>query len=297
MTRGTGRMEQGTSFQPVYWLWDRALRIILWVLLRLPYRWRVPMFGWLSSRVVAPIAGYDRRVRENLAQILPDLAPEEVRRIERSVPDNVGRTMIEMYSGAEFIARAARHPPTGPGLAAFEAAAAAQRPIIIVTGHFGNYNAARAALIARGHVIAGLYRPLENPWFNSHYVAAMEGIGKPMFARGRRGMAEMVRFLRGGGILGLLIDQRMQQGAKLSFFGHEALTALSAAELALKYDALLLPVYAIRQENGLDFDILVEAPIPAGTPEAMTQALNDSLEALVRAHPGQWLWIHRRWKA
>jgi KDO2-lipid IV(A) lauroyltransferase len=107
----------------------------------------------------------------------------------------------------------------------------------------------------------------------------------------------MVRFLRGGGILGLLIDQRMQQGAKLSFFGHEALTALSAAELALKYDALLLPVYAIRQENGLDFDILVESPIPPGPPEAMTQALNDSLEALVRAHPGQWLWIHRRWKA
>jgi len=292
-----GRIEQGASFQPVYWLWDRALRIILWVLLRLPYRWRVPMFGWLSSRIVAPIAGYDRRVRENLAQVLPDLTPEEVRRIERSVPDNVGRTMIEMYSGAEFIARAARHPATGPGLAAFEAAAAAHRPIIIVTGHFGNYNAARAALIARGHVIAGLYRPLENPWFNSHYVAAMESIGKPMFARGRRGMAEMVRFLRGGGILGLLIDQRMQQGAKLSFFGHEALTALSAAELALKYDALLLPVYAIRQENGLDFDILVEAPITPGAPEAMTQALNDSLEALVRTHPGQWLWIHRRWKA
>jgi KDO2-lipid IV(A) lauroyltransferase len=290
-------MGQGAGVQPVYWLWDRALRIILWVLLRLPYRWRVPMFGWLSSRIVAPIAGYDRRVRENLAQIMPELSPEEVRRIERSVADNVGRTMIEMYSGAEFVARAARNPPTGPGLGAFEAAAAAGRPVIIVTGHFGNYNAARAALIARGHVIAGLYRPLENPWFNSHYVAAMESIGKPMFARGRRGMAEMVRFLRGGGILGLLIDQRMQQGAKLLFFGHQALTALSAAELALKYDALLLPVYAIRQDNGLDFDILVEAAIPPGTPEAMTQALNDSLEALVRAHPGQWLWIHRRWKA
>jgi KDO2-lipid IV(A) lauroyltransferase len=93
-----------------------------------------------------------------------------------------------------------------------------------------------------------------------------------------------------------LIDQRMHQGAKLSFFGHEALTALSAAELALKYDALLLPVYAIRRPDGLDFDILVEAPIAPGTPEAMTQALNDSLEALVRRHPEQWFWIHRRWK-
>ncbi len=289
-------MNDSQAFRLDYWLWDRALRIILWLLLRLPYRWRVPMFGWISSRIVAPIAGYDRRVRENLAQILPDLPPQEVRRIERAVPDNVGRTMIEMYSGPEFIARAATHAPTGAGLQALQAASDAGRPIIIVTGHFGNYNAARAALIARGHVIGGLYRPLDNPWFNEHYVAAMEGIGKPMFARGRRGMGEMVKFLRGGGKLGLLIDQRMQQGAKLSFFGHEALTALSAAELALKYDALLLPVYAIRQKNGLDFDILVEAPIPPGTPEAMTQALNDSLEALVRQHPEQWFWIHRRWK-
>jgi KDO2-lipid IV(A) lauroyltransferase len=289
-------MDRGQPFRLDYWLWDRALRIVLWLLLRLPYAWRVPMFGWLTSRIVAPIAGYDRRVRENLAQILPDLPPEEVRRIERAVPDNVGRTMIEMYSGPEFIARAARHPPAGAGLAALDDASAAARPIILVTGHFGNYNAARAALIARGHVIGGLYRPLENPWFNAHYVAAMEGIGKPIFERGRRGMGEMVRFLRAGGKLGLLIDQRMHQGAKLSFFGHEALTALSAAELALKYDALLLPVYAIRRPNGLDFDILIEAPIPPGTPEAMTQALNDSLEALVRQHPEQWFWIHRRWK-
>jgi KDO2-lipid IV(A) lauroyltransferase len=289
-------MDRGQPFRLDYWLWDRALRIILWLLLCLPYSWRVPMFGWLTSRIVAPVAGYDRRVRENLAQILPDLPPEEVRRIERAVPDNVGRTMIEMYSGPEFIARAARHPPAGAGVAALDDASAAGRPIILVTGHFGNYNAARAALIARGHVIGGLYRPLENPWFNVHYVAAMEGIGKPIFERGRRGMGEMVRFLRAGGKLGLLIDQRMHQGAKLSFFGHEALTALSAAELALKYDALLLPVYAIRRPNGLDFDILVEAPIPPGTPEAMTQALNDSLEALVRQHPEQWFWIHRRWK-
>jgi KDO2-lipid IV(A) lauroyltransferase len=110
-------------------------------------------------------------------------------------------------------------------------------------------------------------------------------------------MAAMIRFLRGGGMLGLLIDQHMSHGARLSFFGHDAMTALSAAEMAIKYDALLIPIYAIRLENGLDFRIVVESPIPRGTPEAMTQALNDSLEALVRQHLDQWLWIHRRWKA
>jgi KDO2-lipid IV(A) lauroyltransferase len=106
----------------------------------------------------------------------------------------------------------------------------------------------------------------------------------------------MVRHLRSGGMLGMLIDQHMGHGAPLTFFGKTALTALSAADLALKYDALLVPTYGIRGPDGLSFTIVVEAPIPAGTPEAMTQALNDSLEALVRRHMDQWFWIHRRWK-
>jgi Kdo2-lipid IVA lauroyltransferase/acyltransferase len=98
-------------------------------------------------------------------------------------------------------------------------------------------------------------------------------------------------------MLGLLIDQHMHHGAPLTFFGVAAQTALSAAELALKYDALLVPTYAIRLPDGLNFRIVVEAPIPHSTPEAMTQALNDSLEAIVRDHLDQWFWIHRRWKA
>ena len=97
-------------------------------------------------------------------------------------------------------------------------------------------------------------------------------------------------------MLGLLIDQHMAHGAALTFFGRTAMTALSAADLALKYGALVVPVYGIRRPDGLDFDIVVEEPIPEGTPEAMTQALNDSLERRVRDHMDQWLWIHRRWK-
>jgi Kdo2-lipid IVA lauroyltransferase/acyltransferase len=93
-----------------------------------------------------------------------------------------------------------------------------------------------------------------------------------------------------------LIDQSMRHGADLTFFGHRALTALSAAELALKYDALLIPTYAVRQPDGLSFRVIVENPIPPGPPDQMTQGLNNSLEALIRQHPDQWFWIHRRWK-
>lgn len=289
-------MKPEPPFRLDHWLQDRVLRGLIWSLLRLPYRWRVPLCGWVMAQVIAPIAGYRQRVRENLALILPDLPAAEVTRLSRAVPDNVGRSVIEIYSGSEFVARVLRQAPHGPGLAALEAAHHEQRPVILVTGHFGNYDASRATLIARGYRVGGLYRPMKNRYFNSHYVRAIAGIGTPLFARGKHGLGQMVRHLRSGGMVGMVIDQHMRLGVPLTFFGHTALTALSAAELALKYDAVLVPTYAIRQPNGLDFDIVVEAPIPRGTPEAMTQALNDSLEALVRAHPEQWFWIHRRWK-
>lgn len=279
-----------------HWLQDRLLRGLIWLLLRLPYRWRVPLCGWVLARVIAPVAGYRKRVRQNLALVLPDLPAQEVARISRAVPDNVGRTLIEIYSGPEFIARAVGQPLSGGGVAALEEAHRTRRPVIIVSGHFGNYDAGRAALIARGYPVGVLYMPMANRHFNEHYVKAISRIGMPLFPRGRAGLAEMVRHLRSGGMLGMLVDQHMGHGEELTFFGRPALTALSAAELALKYDALLIPTYAVRRADGLSFDIIVEPPIPAGTPEAMTQGLNDSLEALVRQHLDQWFWIHRRWK-
>ena len=279
------------------WLISGVFRLLIGTALVLPYGPRVRLCGWLFSYVVAPLAGYDRRIRENLAMVAPDLPAAEVRRLVRQVPDNVGRTLIEIYSGQEFISHVTSTPLTGPGLAALDAAHAQGRPVILVTGHFGNYDASRASLIARGYRVGALYNPMTNTHFNDHYVKAISAIGTPLFARGKQGLAGMVRFLRSGGMLGLLIDQRMYKGERLSFFGREALTALSAAELALKYNALVVPTYGIRRANGLDFDIVIEDPIDHGTPEQMTQALNDSLERLVRQHMEQWFWIHRRWKA
>jgi KDO2-lipid IV(A) lauroyltransferase len=273
-----------------------AARALIGGALLLPYRWRVPLVGLVFSRIVAPFARYDRRIRANLALVWPDMPQDQVARMARAVPDNVGRTVIEIYSGPAFTARAAALPLTGDGVPAIEAAHLSGRPVILVTGHFGNYDASRAALIARGYRVGALYRPMKNPLFNAHYVRAIGRIGQPLFPRGRQGLADMVRHLKSGGMLGLLIDQSMQHGAELTFFGHRALTALSAADLALKYDALLIPTYAVRQPDGLSFRVIVESPVPPGTPQAMTQALNDSLEALVRQHPDQWFWIHRRWK-
>lgn len=275
---------------------NRAFLVFVGALRLLPYRWRVPLAGWIVARIVAPLAGYSRRIRDNLGRVRPDLPEAEVRRLMRAVPDNVGRTLAEMYSGPEFIDRIRTIPLAGPGAAALEAAHRENRPVILATGHFGNYDVARAALIARGYRIGALYKPMSNPLFNEHYLKTISAIGTPLFPRGNRGMADMIRFLKSGGMLGLLMDQHMNHGAPLTFFGETAFTGTSAADLALRYGAEVIPVYGIRRENGLDFDIIVEAPIPPSDPETMTQAINDSLEALVRAHMDQWFWIHRRWR-
>ncbi|MFA7433977.1 MAG: lysophospholipid acyltransferase family protein [Gemmobacter sp.] len=289
-------MSDRQGFRPDHWVQNLLLRGLIGGLLLLPYRLRVPLCGKLMAFVIAPVAGWRRRIRDNLALVRPDLPAAEVRRLMRAVPDNMGRSVIEAYSGPEFLARARGWEPRGPGIAALEAAHAENRPVIFVTAHFGNYDAARAVLRARGHQVGGLYKPMTNRYFNAHYVRAMAAIGEPVFPRGRRGLAGMVRFLREGGKLGMLIDQHQYRGAPLTFFGHEAMTALSAAEMALKYGALLIPAYGIRQPDGLGFEVIFEAPIKPASPEAMTQALNDSLEARVREHMDQWFWIHRRWR-
>ena len=138
--------------------------------------------------------------------------------------------------------------------------------------------------------------PMKNRYFNAHYERAIAGIGKPLFARGREGLAKMLRFLKTGGMVGLVADQYMNRGAPLTFFGKPAPTALSAAEMALKYNALLVPIYGVRQPDGLSFRLFVDAPVAPSDALTMTQALNDSLEAAVRSNMGQWFWIHRRWK-
>ncbi|MBK5926492.1 lysophospholipid acyltransferase family protein [Rhodobaculum claviforme] len=279
------------------WIVALGVRGLLWLGERLPYRTRVRGLSWIGGRVFAPLTDFPARIRANLALVCPDLTEDRIRAIQRRVPVNAVRTLVEIHSGPDFRATAAAAAVRGAEhLAAVEAAHAAGRPVILVSGHFGNYDVPRAALAARGIAVGGLYRPLKNRFYNALYADKIARISGPVFPRGRRGLAEMVRFLRQGGVVGLLIDQRMGNGVPLDFFGRPAWTALSAAEMAVKYDALILPAYGRRVGDGLDFELVLEAPLEHGDPAAMTQALNDSLERMVRADMDQWLWFHRRWR-
>ena len=280
---------------------DRFASAVFLALMRLagalPYQGRIAAVGWIFAHILAPLAGWRRRIRANLALACPDLNPTDTQAIILAVPDNAGRAMAEIYSGAEFTGRvAASAPLQGPGVSALEAAAAEGRPVILACAHFGNYDAMRAAVKARGWPVGALYRPMNNAAFNRHYIPAMEAIASPIFPRGRAGLAQMLRFLKSGGFLCLGFDQYVRDGVTLTFFGRPSETVTTPADLARRYDAALVPINAIRQPDGLSFRVEVGAPIPHGEPAAMMQALNDDLERLVRAHMGQWFWVHRRWK-
>jgi Kdo2-lipid IVA lauroyltransferase/acyltransferase len=273
-----------------------AIRGLLAALLALPYRWRVPVTGWIAARLVAPLAGWNRRIRENLSHVCPDLPEAEVRRIVRRVPENAGRTLIEMYSAAEFTARVKDTPLSGPGAVALDQALSAGGPILLVTGHYGNYLVPRAALARRGVPLGALYRPMSNPRFNEHYAAAMADADAPIFPATRRGLVEMIRFLARGNTLGVLTDIYVSGGATVTFFGKPAPTSTAVSDWALKFRARVFPIYGRRRDGGLDFDLIVDDEVPLSDPVTMTQAINDSLEAEVRGHMDQWFWIHRRWK-
>ena len=279
-----------------HWLENAGLRTLIKLASALPYRPRIWFFGAVMRRVIAPLVGYKQRALDNLALIWPDMALDDRNRLANLVSDNAGRSLIENYSTKDFLSRMAKIEPAGPGVAALFEARAKGQAVILVSGHFGNYEAARASLVARGFAVGGLYRPARNSYFNDHYVRTMEAFGGPVFAQGPRGTAGFVRHLRTGGQLVLLFDQDVRGAGTFSFMGRPARTATSAAALALRYHALLMPFYATRQADGLSFAIDLEAPIPPSDAETMTAAITASLEARVRANPEQWFWIHKRWK-
>ena len=271
-------------------------RAVLGGALLLPYRFRVALVGWVVSQIVAPVAGWRKRIRDNLDYVAPEMPRIERERIVRRVADNVGRTLIEIYSGEEFVAYTKSSDLTGPGVAALKAAREAGKPIVLATAHLGNYDAVRGKLSREGYPMAALYRPMKNAAFNAHYLNAISTIAEPVYPTGGRGITSLVKHLKSGGIIGIVADVGSRKAPLLSFFGKPAHTPISAAEWAVKYDAVMIPIFGIRCDDGFSFRIEVADAIPLGDPTEMMQQYNDTVEKIVRAHPDQWFWIHRRWK-
>ncbi len=294
----------------------------LWVQIGrlLPYPLRVNLGGWFMRRLAVHFTDYDDRILSHLEWVYPELGAPRRQAIRDGCLDNCGRMFAEYFSAPEFVRHACQSILEGPGIEDLRQAHLEGQSAIFATGHFGSFEAGRAALInqvrvwqrsgcksrstqrnaliEKGWILGGLYRPASNFSYEKHHLASFSYIGEPAFKKSRHGLRALVTYLRASGWVMFLHDQHDPNGIPLSFMGRDAMTSVTAARIAIRNKSLLFPYYGIRQPNGLDFRIIVEKPIrpDSGSEEDMTRVLTRSLEAMVNQYPEQWFWVHRRWR-
>lgn len=260
----------------------------------MPYRMRLGFGAWAMRLTVAIVPKYRARVEGNLRYVFPDMPEARRRSVRRGMADSFGRTFIETTCNRAFYTNGRWIAPEGAAANALLEAARAGRGVVIVTGHFGQWESIRAWLASQGIVCAGVYRPVGNPRLNALYADNLE-FGGPLFTKDRRGVRGMVRHVAKGGAIGILTDQYEKRAAPLDFVGRPAPTALVPAELALKFGAPMFPAVGRRMPDGFAVAVEVDPEIPRGTASEMMQAANDALAARIRATPEQYYWLHRRW--
>jgi KDO2-lipid IV(A) lauroyltransferase len=172
------------------------------------------------------------------------------------------------------------------------------RPAVLVSAHCGNWELVHAALNARGLGMPVVVRRLDEPGLDALVTTLRRRLGTPTIVRGAPGAArELLRVMRRGGVLGLMIDQDTRvDGVWVPFFGRPAYTPTGPAELARRFAAPAVPTFAERLADG-GHVVRVHAPIelPADV-TAATALLTARVEDEVRRVPAQWAWIHRRWR-
>lgn len=244
--------------------------------------------GWLG-----PLSRFTRRIDENIDLVRPHYDEPIRRRIRRGVMANFARTVIEYVDLPALAARASDFKVSG--LEHLEAARKANGGrMVMVSAHYGNWEAVRAVAALHGEPVGIIYRAFNNKKFDDYSFGRMTACGWPAFRKGAEGSKELFKHLRGGGAAMILVDQRLGGAPTLDFMGAPAETSLAAAQLALRLDAPLLPAAAKRVGDG--FEVWFEPPIPPSDPLAMSAEVNRIIGNWVDAAPEQWFWLHRRWR-
>ena len=236
-----------------------------------------------------------RRFDREARRVFPNMTRGARAKLGQSMGKHMGRTLFELYHDAEFQAQSHKFRVSGSGLDALKEAQANGKGAIIVSGHFGQWEAIRAILRQYGMESGAIIRTHKNPHYARRIRAGVEAGGKPILSTGRSGTMAVVRHLRSGGIISILLDEKYSEGIRIPFLGLDALTSVSAAPLALKYDLPMIPAYGIRMDDKNEVQVIFEAPIAHTDSVTMTRAFNDSLSSRILANPDQWYWLLKRW--
>ena len=170
---------------------------------------------------------------------------------------------------------------------------------VFVSGHFNNFELMAMQLEKSGIELSAIYRPLNNIFLNK----IMEQIRtkyicKNQIKKGMAGTRQIIKNLKKGSSVALMIDQRVREGSKVKFFGNLATTTTIPAQLIKKYKCELVPIYIERKEKHY-FKMHISKPIKVNskkTTEEITLFLNLVLEKMILKNPEQWIWTHDRWK-
>ena len=123
-----------------------VFRLIFWLLSFLPYRIRLNFGSSFFSIFISPLFGNSKRINENFSFVMPGLTDREKKKLIRSINKNIGRTIFELFSPDDFSNIASKAIITGPGFEKLKSANNLNQPVILVSGHYGNYDVIRAKL-------------------------------------------------------------------------------------------------------------------------------------------------------
>ena len=176
-------------------------------------------------------------------------------------------------------------------------------PAVFYSAHFANFELMAMELDKFGIKCAAIYRPLNNFFLNPlmEYLR-MKYICPNQIPKGRIGIREVIKKVNDGYSIALMVDQRVGQAPKIPFFGEPAHTTTIPAQLALKYDCKLVPIF-LERKGDVNFEMTVHEPyeiqktenVDADT-KNITLKINQIIEKMIIKNPTQWLWSHNRWK-
>ncbi len=269
------------------------------ILRRLPIE-LVSGLGARLLRLLGPLTGAHRTARRNLRIAFPELDDPARARLLAEQWDNLGRTLFEFPLADRLTPRSGRIEVVGRER--LEAVAASGEPTVVIGGHFANWEVLAPVIVDAGVRCRMTYRAANNPYIDRRIIETRASCGVELFgAKGQEGGRKVLRTLEDGGSVALMNDQKFNGGVLAPLFGAPAHTAVGPTRLGLRFGGRLLPM-SVERLPGVRFRVTVHPPIllaRTGGREADLRAgveqVNAFVESVVRAHPGQWFWTHKRW--
>ena len=260
--------------------------------------------GEILGKFIGPLFRSKLVIKQNINIGLGDIDEKKETEIIDSMWSNIGRTFAEYVFLKDFkFNRTDFDHMKLDGLKYLEEIKKSNEPVIFYSGHFANFELMAMELDKFGIKCAAIYRPLNNFFLNPlmEYLR-MKYICPNQIPKGRAGMREIINRLKNGYSIALMVDQRVGEGPRISFFNQPAQTTTIPAQLSLKYDCKLVPI-SLKRVGDISFEMTVHEPYKIQkTGDAdqdtknITLKINQIIEKMITKNPTQWLWSHNRWK-